>query len=357
MKKKIILPVLFGLLLLVVVSACGNSKADESEKSNGNDENSKETITLKLAVYQPATHPVVTDTIVPFMEEVTKESEGQVQFEFYPAEQLGKVADSFDLVSDGVADISMYMMSNHPSQMPVLNPLIAIPGLYLTAYEGTMAYHELSQKSPVLESDFLSNGVRPIFSLALPASEVFTKGKEIKVPEDMKNLKVVASTEVRAEVVTASGATPISLAVTDLYEGFERNVFDTIVANPSSIGDYGLDEIATYGTTGVLFGGLAVGLIINEKVYQDLPGNVQEILVNVGNKYTASNAKFYDERTEKTIQQYKENGVNMYELTEDEVAQWNNFYDEVVGKWLKKKGNPQLEEAIEAFKKEVEKHQ
>ncbi|MFJ7735544.1 TRAP transporter substrate-binding protein DctP [Lysinibacillus sp. NPDC097287] len=349
MKKKFILSVLFGLLLLVI-AACGSTKAGESEKS-------KETITLKLAIYQPTTHPFVTETIMPFMEKVTEETDGQVQFDFYPAEQLGKAADLLDLTSNGVADISVYLATYHPTQMPVGNPLLGIPGLYLKAYEGSMAYHELNKTSPVLESDFLSNGVRPIISFALPASEIFTNGKEIKVPMDLKGLKVRVSQEIQNDVVAALNATPMNLTVSDIYEGFERNVYDTIVANPSSIGDYGLDELAKYGTIGAHFGGLGTGLIINEKVYQYLPVNVQEILTRVGDELTASNAKFYDERTENIIQGYEENGIKMHELSADEAAQWQKFYDEVEKNWLKEKANPDLKEAIETFRKEVEKYQ
>ena len=39
--------------------------------------------------------------------------------------------------------------------------------------------------------------------------------------------------------------------------------------------------------------------------------------------------KYYDEYSEEVIQEFKDNGVNVYELSEDEKAQWNKFYGEI----------------------------
>ena len=46
--------------------------------------------------------------------------------------------------------------------MPLANGLLTMPGMYSTSYEGSMAFHELSKQSPILETDFLNNGVRPL---------------------------------------------------------------------------------------------------------------------------------------------------------------------------------------------------
>ena len=93
-------------------------------------EESKEKITLKFAVSQPETHNHNQEVFKPFMEKVTELTDGQVEFEFYPAEQLGKVEDLLDLASDGVADIAYYYPSYHPSQMPIMSTLLQMPGMY-----------------------------------------------------------------------------------------------------------------------------------------------------------------------------------------------------------------------------------
>ena len=352
MKRKTIFGLIFAFLLLIA-TACNDSNETGNIKVN-NDE-SKKNITLKLAVSQPETHPINVESIKPFMKKVTELTDGQVDFEFYPAEQLGKAADLLDLTSDGVTDIGFYIGSYYPSQMPIGSSLMGIPGLYSTAYEGTLAYHELNKKNPVLESDFLSNGVRPLFSYAAPSSGIWSTGKEIKVPEDVKGLKVRVSGELTNKAVLALNASPINLTASELYEGFERGVYDSIILNAASTKDYGLGELTKYGTNEVDFGGLGVGLVINEKVFQGLPKNVQEVLVQVGDEITESNAVFYDDYTQSVIQEFKDSGVKIHELSEDEKAKWQKFYHEIEASWIKEQNNPDFKATLDAFKEKVKK--
>lgn len=76
-------------MLLIVSTACNGAEAG----IDGDKEKSSEQITLKFAVSQPETHTMHTETFKPFMEKVEELTDGQVTFEYYPAEQLGKAAD------------------------------------------------------------------------------------------------------------------------------------------------------------------------------------------------------------------------------------------------------------------------
>ncbi len=349
MKKRFTLACVCAFLL-IIVTACNGAGAE------GSDSTSQEQITLKFAVSQPETHTMHTETFKPFMDKVTEMTDGQVTFEYYPAEQLGKAADLLELTSDGVTDIGIYYASYYPSKMPITDGLLGLPGIYSSAYEGSMTYHELSKQSSVLESDYLNNGVRPLFILAPPPSELWTIGKEIKVPEDLKGMKVRVTGDLLNKAVTSLGASPINIALPELYEGLERGVFDSINQNPVSISDYGLGELIKYGTDGVSFGGVSAGFVINEKVFKGLPENVQEILVQVGDEVTESTAKFYDDDSQRVVQGFREDGINVYELSEDEKAEWHKFYGEIEENWVKKQNNPDLESTIDTFRKEAEKY-
>lgn len=347
---------LFGLLialLLIVVSACSGTEAEEDNKEG----DSKKKITLKLAVSQPTTHTLNTEAYQPFMERVTELTDGQVEFDYYPAEQLGKVSDIFDLTSTGVTDIGLYMSPYYPSKMPITNGVLTMPGAYETSYQGTMAYHELTKESPILERDFLDHGVRPLLNLAVPVYEYWTRGKELKVPEDFKGMKVRVSGDLATQAMSDLGASPINITVAEMYEALERGVIDSVGLYAASMRDYGMGELVTYGTSGIAFGGTGIGLVINENVFQGLPENVQKALVQAGDEVSESKAKFYDEYNESTNEEFREAGIEVYELSEDEKAQWQAFYDEVGGKWLKEQNTPDLEATIDEFKEGVKKYQ
>ncbi len=346
--KRNSMTVLLFALLLIIMAACSGAEAE------GKDEGSKKKITLKLAVSQPVTHSLNTETVVPFMEKVEEMTDGQVEFDFYPAEQLGKVSDIFDLTSTGVADIGLYMSPYYPSKMPMTNGIMTMPGAYETAYEGTMAYHELSKQSPILERDYLDHGVRPLFNYAVPVYEYWTTGKEIKVPEDFKGMKVRVSGDITTKAMSDLGASPINITVAEMYEALERGVIDSVGLYAASMRDYGMGELVKYGTSGIAFGGTGIGLVINEKVFQGLPEDIQEALVQAGDEFTESNAKFFDEFNVSVIEEFKDAGIEVYELSDAEKAEWQKFYEKVAAEWLKEKNDPDLEKTIEAFKEKVE---
>ena len=137
MKKKSVLALLFAVLL-IAVTACGTTKENPIDTGSAKAEDSKEKITLKFAVSQPDTHTLSKETYVPYMERVTELTDGQVEFEFYPAEQLGKVDDLLDLTGTGVTDIGVYFPPYYSSKMPITSALMGVPGLFSTVYEGSM---------------------------------------------------------------------------------------------------------------------------------------------------------------------------------------------------------------------------
>lgn len=348
MKRNLL--VVFVLVCSLLVAACGNDAADHAQADSSN-----EPITLKFAVSQAESHSLYEGAFVPFMEKVTEATDGQVEFEFYPSEQLGKAADLYQLTSDGVTDLSFFIASYDPSSLPITSGLVSLPGLYDTAHEGTVALHELVQQDIVLETDFLNNGVRPVFSYALPPYELWTRGKEIKAPKDLKGEKVRVTGEILNKLVAKFGATPINMTAAETYEGFERGVFGAVALGAGSLKDYSLEELAEFGTYGVSFGGLSSNILINEKVYESLPEHVQKALMEVGAEMSVAYAQHFDEVTQEVMQKFIEEGGEVHELSDAEKAEWQAVYDEFEQEWLDAQNNKDLKSVLESYRSAVEK--
>jgi TRAP-type C4-dicarboxylate transport system substrate-binding protein len=191
LKKLKVIAVLSCILLLFTACSSGQQSAKEGEEGSSSNEKSAEKITLKLASIQPETHTLTQNFFKPFMERVEELTDGQVQFEFYPAEQLGKAADYLDLTKDGVMDVAYYLSTYYPSNMPINANMFGLPGMYQSAEDG-VALHTISQQEPMLTTDFLNNGVRPVANFLVSPYQFFTTGKEVRVPEDLKGEKVRA---------------------------------------------------------------------------------------------------------------------------------------------------------------------
>jgi len=261
-----------------------------------------------------------------------------------------------DLTKDGVTDIAYYNNNYNPSMTPIGTALVGIPGLYESVYQGTMAYHKVSQQSPILDIDFLKNGVRPIGTLLLPSYEFWTTGKEIKVPEDLKGAKVRGPGGILNNTLEYLGAVPINISVTEMYEAFDRGVVDVVNMYGGGIQDYGLDELVTFGTQNYNFGGVGVGLIINENRWQGLPENVKKAINQAGDEFTESMANYYQQREEDIYAEFKNSDkVNIHELSENERKQWQKVYNDFQEEWIKKQDSEDFTKAIEMFKEELKK--
>src|SRR3981189_1272920 len=92
---------------------------------------SQEKITLRLAESLPSGHVIHELVAKPFMELVTKATNGQVTFQHYPAEQLGKAKDMAQLTAAGVADPS-YIVPSYSSEKYPLTEVAQLPGIFAT---------------------------------------------------------------------------------------------------------------------------------------------------------------------------------------------------------------------------------
>jgi len=91
----------------------------------------QEKITLRLAESLPQGHVIHELVAKPFMDLVTKATNGQVTFQHYPAEQLGKAKDMAQLTVAGVADVS-YIVPSYSSDKYPLTAVAELPGLFKT---------------------------------------------------------------------------------------------------------------------------------------------------------------------------------------------------------------------------------
>lgn len=346
---------ILGLLSLIIIGCSSSSSASSPDRTT---EGSKETITLKIISYGPKTAYLYENVLDPWMDKITAATDGKVQFKEYPAEQLGKEGDLVKLTSDGVADISVDSVSYYADEMPLSNMLSNLPNLHETTYQGNMAYYDLVQNNPtIMKTDYLNNGVRLLYARVNPTYEIWSKDKQIRVPEDLKGVKVRVSGKIISQLYQHMGAIPVSVPFSDLYEGVNRGVVDAVSLFGIAMGSAGAQEVVNYGTEPHI-GSTIDSVMINEKVWQDLPEDIKEIIIKTSEEIVGPVGKMYDEDTKKFNDEFTKNDKNILELTEEEREKWRKVGEEFTQIWLEKnqsKGLP-YKEVLEEYKKLLDKY-
>lgn len=351
--KKYLISLLLLLVLSVILAGCSsdsnNSSNNSSDSSNANND---EKIVLKFAGGLPETHILYKGVEKVFMDRVTELTNGQVQFEHYPSEQLGKSADLLGLAADGVADIAFFSPGYNPSVMPISSALYAMPGLYENSVDISSVVHNLTKQSPILESDFLRNGVRPLMTVFTPSYGIFTTDKVVKVPSDLKGLKLKAAGGVTNEALSYLGANPVTIPVGDLFSSLERKVVNGMHSYYQDVVVFNLEDLLNHATVDISFGGSGPGYAISEKKFQSLPEHVQNAILQAADEVVESGAKTYDEVTREAREQAKDRVV-ITELTEEEHAQWQEAFKEFNEIWVSKQSDD-FKKAYEMLTKALE---
>jgi TRAP-type C4-dicarboxylate transport system substrate-binding protein len=354
MKKKSLF--IITLFLLLVLAAC-NSETSGGEKSkDSNSNNDKKTITLKFASPSPTESPYAKQTVEPFMDRVTELTDGQVQWDYYPAQQLGSMMDHITLTRDGVADVAYFAALNFRDEFPISSSLAGLPGLGITGVEDSLAFHDVVQKSPILEKDFLSNGVYPVMVQVAYPFEFITRNKPIRVPADMKGIQMMGNGGMMNALLEHLGATPVSLTTAEMFEAFDRGVVEAVHAVPSTANAYGLGDLAKYSTKGTGAGAGPVGFMMNAEVWEGLPKDIQEAFNKAAREISVSGMGENEADSAKVLEDWKSNGIEVEELTAEEKKQWDKTFVEFREKWVKQQGK-EFAEAYDLYTKALKKYQ
>src|SRR5476651_805811 len=78
------------------------------------------TIELKLAHWLPPSHPVH-KAMEAWGADVEKASGGTIKYAVFPAQQLGKAFDHYDMARDGIADLTYVNPGYQPGRFPLIS--------------------------------------------------------------------------------------------------------------------------------------------------------------------------------------------------------------------------------------------
>lgn len=76
-------------------------------------------IELKISHWVPPSHPLQA-AIQDWADSVTADSHGSITSVIFPAEQLGKAFDHYDMARDGIADIAYVNPGYQPGRFPII---------------------------------------------------------------------------------------------------------------------------------------------------------------------------------------------------------------------------------------------
>lgn len=301
-----------------------------------------EVIELVFSSSNPPVAPIV-QSALHWFEVVKKETKGKVQFKVVTGGALLTEQEVFRGIQSGVADIATYIVDERDGF--VLNSVITLPFLKWPSREkANEIYETLIQRIPEVKAEW--RGVLPFALSMMPPNHIHMRKKQVRTPADLKGQKI-AVTGKYASLLKALGAIPVEVPIQDWYYALERGVVDGCLNHFAVLKVFQLLDLVNthtlFGPGGVNMG--ALGIIMNEKAWESLPKDVQEVFVHTQREYTR---KLYEiEETQylqAAIEHCKTRGHTFVELSPDEITAWQKLVQKpIVEQWIKdceKKGLP-----------------
>jgi TRAP-type transport system periplasmic protein len=258
-----------------------------------------------------------------FAAEVERRTSGALKFTIYPNSSLMKTKAQIGALRKGALDLGLVPLPYAGGEIAEAN-IGLMPGV-VSSYEQGATWKELPV-GRTLAGVLADKGII-ILSWVWQAGGVASRTRPIVEPEDVKGLKVRGGSSEMEAVLKAAGAAVSSIPSDEIYAAMQTGVLDAALTSSTSLISYRLEEVAKHLTTGrgKAYWFMLEPLLISRSVFESLPKNQQDILVQVGaslEKFGEEGAKADDQ---KVASVYEKAGGKVYDLTATTVDHWRTL--------------------------------
>ncbi len=336
----------FFLLLAVAIlfSGCG----DRREESQKNDSDYQK---VRLVMTANGTNIGIESlTAKRFSKLVEEESGGNVQIEFYPNDELtgGNTNEAVRSLTEGAFDLGAYVSGT----ISLLDPRLEVA----TIPWSFSSYQEARQVIDDTGGDYyakiLSNyGLVYLGSTHNAMRQLTNNRNPVRTPEDLRGMRIrVLGGEVYRRVFSALDAEPVPLGWSELKIAILQNYIDGQENGFFLMHSGQLNEIQKYMTIwNYLYENYL--FVANRKTFEQLEPKTQKLLREKMREACEWSRNYLEEEEKKFLRQFAEDGLEIIELTPEELERFREKVRPLREKLKEKYG----EEACAAFRIDMEK--
>ncbi|SEO37687.1 TRAP-type C4-dicarboxylate transport system, substrate-binding protein [Salinihabitans flavidus] len=302
--------------------------------------------TLRLGDFQSTSHIVSVEGTTKWMEAVEEATGGEIAFQHFPSQQAAKSKAQLDAVTNGILDAALLGTPYHADVLP-LNSVVALPGFYGSAEQGTEALQTMLKEGPLRE-EILATGVTPIFGFVLPPYQVLAKTR-LGEPTDWDAQDIRTSGSTQAMTARALGGVGISIPGPEVYTAVERGRLDAVLFPLASVPGYKLNEVVSHISTNGSFGGYSFVMVVRSDLFDGLSAETQAELIRLGDETALHVAQAQDESVAGLIEKWTAEGIDTYEFTEEELAAMSAELEAVSADWVTRIDNDKAQAVLETY--------
>ncbi len=285
-------------------------------------------VQLKLAHWVPPSHPLQ-KAMEEWLASVTKASGGTITGSVFPAQQLGKAFDHYDMARDGIADVTYINPGYQPGRFPVI-AAGELPFLMTNGKGGSQALDKWYRKHAEKEM----KDVKFCLAFVHDPGAIHMRTKKVLSPSDIKGLKIRPAHATIAALVTQLGGTNVQASAPEAREMLERGVADGLTFPWGSIPLFGLDKVTKFHMDVPLYV-TTFAWVMNKGKYDGMSAGQKKVIdEHCSTDWALKVAGPWAEYESAGRQKLKDMpGHEVYGLTTKELEEWRKASEPLVKIW------------------------
>ena len=286
------------------------------------------TFELKLSHWVPPSHPLQ-KALEDWGASVEKDSGGTIKYKVYPAQQLGKAFDHYDMARDGIADLTYINPGYQPGRFPIIGAG-ELPFLMTNAKGGTQALDAWYRKYAAQEM----KDVKFCLAFVHDPGAFHSRSKKIVVPDDIKGMKIRPAHATMATFVTQLGGTNVQASAPEVRDILEKGVADAVTFPWGSVLLFGIDKVTKYHLDMPLYV-TTFAFVFNKDKYNQMSATQKKVIDDhCTPEWALKVASPWADFEHAGIAKIKaEAGQEVYEPTPAQVAEWKKAAQPLEEKW------------------------
>ena len=285
---------------------------------------------LTLSHFLPAVHGIHTDFIVPWTEQVSECTGGEVTFEIFPGGTArGGVARQQEQVMAGVVDIAHGLHGIPRGRFP-RSSLIDLP--FLTDDAGAATHALWSIFDEYLAEEY--SGLKVLALHAHNGGLIHTRDQPVTTMEDLQGLRIRTPSPAISEMLSFLGASPQGLPPGEVYENLQRGVIDGTVFPWDPVNSFGLAEVLNYHLEAGVYT-VSFFFVMNEARYDALSEDIRACIDEAsGDALVGRFGDWWDDWDAPGREAAEARGSQISALSDEERERWREALTPMIESYL-----------------------
>ncbi len=284
-------------------------------------------VEMKFAHWVPAAHALAKTGFEPWAKSVEAASNGSIKVAFFPAQQLGKAVDHYDMARDGIADMTYVNPGYQAGRFPIIAAgelpfLISKPGPGSAALDKWYRNYAATEMKDVK------------FCFAHVHVGTLHSKKPITEPGQIKGMKIRPANGTVAQTMSLLGATNVQVSAPESRDALDKGVADAITFPWNSIISFGIDKAVKNHTDMRLYAADFVW-VLNKGWYDKLTTGQKKVIDDhCNNDWASKVGAAWGDAEDAGQGKLEKQGHNIVKITPQQLDAWKKAVEPINSQWV-----------------------